>query len=137
MPTTPAPDLLEHARSLLPDAGALRRELHRHPELGLDLPRTQATVIEALAGLPLDTRPGATIGSVVGDPRGGYGPVVLLRAEVDALAMTEDTGQPCASEHPGAMHACGHDAHTAMLVGTARVLIERYDELRGTVRCMF
>lgn len=137
MPTT-APALLDHAHALLPDVVGLRRELHRHPELGLVLPRTQAAVADALAGLPLELRPGDDdVSSIVADLRGGDGPVVLLRADMDALPLTEDTGLDYASEHAGAMHACGHDAHTAMLVGAARLLADRLDEVAGTVRLMF
>lgn len=137
MTTTTPSDLLERAGAALPEAVELRRDLHRHPELGLALPRTQAAVADALGALPLDVRLGSVVGSVVADLRNGDGPVVLLRADMDALPMDEDTGLPFASEHLGAMHACGHDAHTAMLVGAARVLSERRDELEGTVRFMF
>jgi hippurate hydrolase len=135
--TTAAPALLEHAQELLPDVVALRRAIHRHPELGLTLPRTQAAVADALGGLPVDVRRGRGLDSVVADLRGGDGPVVLLRADMDALPMTEDTGLEFASEDGGAMHACGHDAHTAMLVGAARLLAARRDDLGGTVRFMF
>ncbi len=136
MSTSPA--LLEHARALLPDVVTLRRDLHRHPELGLTLPRTQTAVTDALAGLPLAVTLGSDgLSSVVADLRGGDGPVVLLRADMDALPMREDTGLDFASEQGGAMHACGHDAHTAMLVGAARLLGERLDEVGGTVRLMF
>jgi amidohydrolase len=131
-------DLLGEARDLLPEVVGLRRELHRHPELGLALPRTQATVLDALGGLPLEVRTGDAVGSVVADLRGGRdGPVVLLRADMDALPMREDTGLDFGSEIPDAMHACGHDAHTAMLVGAARVLAARRHGLAGTVRFMF
>jgi hippurate hydrolase len=135
--TADAPALREQAQSVLADVVALRRAIHRRPELGLTLPRTQAAVLDALAGLPLEIRRGTGLDSVVADLRGGDGPVVLLRADMDALPMTEDTGLDFASSTDGAMHACGHDAHTAMLVGAARVLADRRDELRGTVRFMF
>ena len=136
MSTSPA--LLDHARALLPEVVALRRDLHRHPELGLTLPRTQAAVTDAIAGLPLTVTHGTDgLSSIVADLRGGDGPVVLLRADMDALPMSEDTGLDFASEQTGAMHACGHDAHTAMLVGAARLLGERLDEVGGTVRFMF
>jgi hippurate hydrolase len=136
--TTIPSDLLDEARDLLPELVALRRDLHRHPELGLDLPRTQAAVVDALADVPVSVRMGGTVTSVVADLTGARdGPVVLLRADMDALPLTEDTGLEFASEHPGAMHACGHDAHTAMLVGAARVLAARRADLDGTVRFMF
>jgi hippurate hydrolase len=135
--TTIAPALHEHARAVLPEVVALRRTIHRHPELGLALPRTQAAVLDALAGLPLEVRRGDALDSVVADLRGGDGPVVLLRADMDALPMSEDTELAFASEVGDAMHACGHDAHTAMLVGAARLLADRQQELGGTVRFMF
>src|SRR6476660_3333155 len=93
----------------------LRRRLHRHPEIGLQLPRTQATVLDALAELPVEVTTGTSTSSVVGVLRGARpGPSYLLRADMDALQVHEDTGLPFASEVPGAMHACGHDTHVAM-----------------------
>lgn len=131
-------DLLEAARGVLPGVVDLRRSLHRHPELGLDLPRTQAAVLAALDDLGLEVHVGEGLSSVVADLQGGRpGPSVLLRGDMDALPMPEDTGLEFSSEVDGAMHACGHDAHTAMLVGAARVLAERRDELPGRVRFMF
>ena len=112
----------------------LRRSLHRQPEIGLHLPRTQATVLEAFAGLPVELTTGASTTSVVGVLRGARpGPTYLLRADMDALPVHEDTGLPFASEVPGAMHACGHDTHVAMLLGAARLLAERRDLLAGQV----
>src|SRR6478735_9078196 len=112
----------------------LRRRLHRHPEIGLQLPQTQATVLEAFAGLPIELNTGTTTSSVVGVLRGARpGPTYLLRGDMDALPVHEDTGLPFASEVPGAMHACGHDTHMAMLLGAARLLAERRDELAGSV----
>jgi amidohydrolase len=116
---------------------ALRRELHADPELGLDLPRTQARVLAALAGLPLEIHTGTALSSVTAVLRGGRpGPVVLLRGDMDALPVAEKTGLPFASVN-GAMHACGHDLHTAMLVGAARLLSARRSELAGDVVFMF
>ncbi len=129
--------LLGDAESLLPDLIELRRRIHRHPEIGLQLPVTQATVLEAVDGLALDVTTGSSVSSVIADLRGGEGPVVLLRADMDALPMPEDTGLAFASTVDGCMHACGHDAHTAMLVGAARLLHARRSELAGTVRFMF
>jgi hippurate hydrolase len=131
-------DLLGAAGATLDGVTDLRRRLHRHPELGLDLPRTQAAVLDALDGLGLEVRTGSSLSSVVADlDGGGEGPTVLLRGDMDALPMPEDTGLDFASEVPGTMHACGHDAHTAMLVGAARLLAERRDTLPGRVRFMF
>lgn len=130
--------LLEEAHALLDDAVALRRDLHRHPELGLDLPRTQAKVIEALDGLPLSIETGTGLSSVVAVLEGAKpGPTTLLRGDMDALPLDEDTGVDYASTVPGAMHACGHDAHVAMLVGAARLLAARQSRLAGKVVFMF
>ncbi|HEY3830949.1 MAG TPA: M20 family metallopeptidase [Acidimicrobiia bacterium] len=138
MTAVDAPDLLTAAGAVLDDAVALRREIHRHPEQGLLLPRTQQVVVDALAPLDLVVTTGTNVTSVVADIVGAQpGPTVLLRADMDALPMPEDTGLDFASEVDGAMHACGHDAHTAMLCGAARVLAERRDTLAGRVRLMF
>src|SRR5437588_12502111 len=102
------------------DLVRLRRELHREPELGLSLPRTQAKVLAALDGLPLETTTGTALSSVTSVLRGSSpGPVVLLRADMDALPLTERADLPYASAVEGLMHACGHDLHVAMLVGAA------------------
>lgn len=132
-----ADELRDGAAGLLDDTVALRRRIHQHPELGLDLPRTQAAVLEALDGLGLDVRTGGALSSIVADLDAGDGPTVLLRGDMDALPMCEDTGLEFSSTEPDRMHACGHDAHTAMLVGAARLLAARRDSLRGRVRFMF
>ena len=130
----PAADLLAAARADADRTVDLRRRLHRTPEIGLHLPRTQATVLEELAGLPVEVTTGTSTTSVVGVLRGARpGPTYLLRADLDALPVHEDTGLPFASEVPGVMHACGHDTHVAMLLGGARLLAERRDELAGQV----
>jgi hippurate hydrolase len=131
-------DLLDAAGTELDAAVDLRRRLHRRPELGLDLPETQATVLEELDGLGIELRTGAGVSSVVGILEGdASGPTVLLRADMDALPMPEDTDLDYASVIDGAMHACGHDAHTAMLVGAARLLVERRAQLHGRVVLAF
>ena len=131
-------DLLEAAGTVAGDVVALRRDLHAEPELGLDNPRTQALVLDALDGLSLEVRTGTGLTSVVADLVGATdGPTVLLRADTDALPMTEDTDLEFRSTIDGRAHACGHDAHTAMLVGAARVLAARRNELQGRVRFMF
>ena len=136
-----AGELLRDAGRVLPDAVKLRRRIHHHPELGLELPVTQATIVEALRELDLDVRTGDDVSSVVADLRGGAahpdGPVILLRADMDALPMPEDADVAYASEVDGTMHACGHDAHVAMLVGAAQLLVERRADLAGSVRFMF
>jgi hippurate hydrolase len=136
--TTTHTTLLDEARGLLDDTVALRRRIHRHPEIGLTLPRTQQTVLEALDGLGLKTRTGQKTTSVVATLDGGRpGRTVLLRADMDALPLKEDTGLSFASEVDGAMHACGHDTHVAMLAGAARLLSDRRAELAGRVLFMF
>ncbi len=133
-----AETLPDEARAVLPDAVRLRRTLHRRPEVGLDLPFTQEQVLAALQSLPVTTTTGGTTTSVVATLDGARpGPTVLLRADMDALPMPEDTGLEFASEVDGAMHACGHDAHVAMLAGAASVLAARRDELAGRVVFMF
>jgi amidohydrolase len=115
----------------------LRREIHRHPELGFEEQQTQALVERELKALGIEHRRIATTG-VVGVIRGGVpGKTVALRADMDALPITEKSGEPFASEVPGKMHACGHDAHTAMLLGAARVLQGMRDELHGNVVLLF
>lgn len=120
------------------EMAGLRRQIHQDPEIGLDLPRTQAKVLAALDGLPLEVTQGRALSSVTGVLRGAQpGPTVLLRADMDALPITERTGLPYASSVTGVMHACGHDLHTAMLVGAARILSARQAELPGNVIFMF
>ncbi|MGW4682023.1 M20 metallopeptidase family protein [Micromonospora taraxaci] len=130
--------LRETAHRLQPELVRLRRDLHAYPETGLHLPRTQAAVIESIDGLGLEVSRGAGLTSVTAVLRGGRpGPAVLLRADMDALPQTEATGLEYASRTPGAMHACGHDLHTAALVGAARTLAEHRDLLAGDVVFMF
>jgi amidohydrolase len=132
--------MFEHddAAALGEELTALRRALHREPEVGLHLPRTQERVLAALDGLPLEISTGEGLSSVTAVLRGGRpGPVVLLRADMDALPVQEDTGVDYASRIPGAMHACGHDLHVAGLVGAARLLASRREELAGDVVFMF
>jgi hippurate hydrolase len=130
--------LLEEARSLLPAAVALRRRIHRQPELGLNLPLTTEAVLEGLNGLDVDVARGpSTSGLIVTLSGARPGRTILLRGDMDALPMPEDTGLDFASEIPGRMHACGHDSHTAMLVQAAHLLHSHRDELAGTVKFMF
>jgi amidohydrolase len=130
----PPADLLTAAYNDADRTIDLRRRLHRQPEIGLQLPRTQATVLDALADLQIEVGTGREVSSVVGVLRGARpGPTYLLRADMDALPVHEDSGLPFASEVPGVMHACGHDTHVAMLMGAARLLAERRDELAGSV----
>jgi len=131
-------DLLEQARGLAPRIVALRRAIHAEPELGLETPLTLAKVRAELAGLPLEWREGRACTGAVATLKGAKpGPAVLLRGDMDALPMPEETGLEFASTVPGRMHACGHDTHTAMLAGAARLLCDRQAELAGEVRFMF
>ncbi|MBB4684849.1 M20 metallopeptidase family protein [Amycolatopsis jiangsuensis] len=131
--------LRSDANALHPELVALRRALHRAPEIGLDLPRTQEKVLTALDGLGLDISLGRNLTSVTAVLRGGGGTggTVLLRGDMDALPVTEISGEEFSSETDGAMHACGHDLHTAGLVGAARLLAARRHRLPGDVVFMF
>lgn len=128
----------ETVETMRGDLVALRRELHRQPEIGMHLPRTQEKILSALKGLPLEISVGRDLTSVVAVLRGGRpGPAVLLRGDMDGLPVHELTGLPYASEVPGAMHACGHDLHMAILVGAARLLSGVQPALPGDVIFMF
>ena len=128
----------DDAESLLPDLVELRRAIHREPELGLQNPKTLAKIKAALAGLPLEYREGPSTTGLLAVLRGpSNGRTVLLRGDMDALPLHEDTGLDFASETSGAMHACGHDTHVAMLVGAAKMLCARREQLTGTVYFMF
>jgi len=131
--------LLESARSLAPDIVALRRAIHAEPELGLHTPKTRDKIRAALAHLPLEWREGSSTTGLVAVLKGAAaaGRSVLLRGDMDALPMPEETGLDFASRHPGVMHACGHDAHVAMLAGAVELLCRRADALKGEVRFMF
>lgn len=130
--------VLDDAAARLDDAVDLRRRIHERPELGLELPTTQATILEALDGLPLRITRGRTSSSVVAVLDGDEpGPTVLLRGDMDALPMPEDTDLEFKSTVDGAMHACGHDSHVAMLAGAARLLSARRAHLSGRVAFMF
>jgi hippurate hydrolase len=130
--------LLDEAQDLQSEAVRLRRTLHAHPEVGLDLPFTQARVLEELDGLPLSIETGTSTTSVVATLEGASpGPTILLRGDMDALPMHEDTGLDFGSTIDETMHACGHDLHTTMLVNAARLLAARREDLAGSVRFMF
>ena len=132
--------LLDAAIDVAPRITALRRSIHAEPELGLDTPLTLAKVRAELADLPLTWREGHSATGAVAVLKGGgdaNGRAVLLRGDMDALAMEEETQLPFTSTIPGRMHACGHDTHTAMLAGAARILAARAGEFAGEVRFMF
>lgn len=133
--------LLDDATEIAGDLARLRHDLHIDPEIGLHLPRTQEKVLEALSGLPLEIATGNRTTSITAVLRGtaaSAGPAtVLLRADMDALPVQEKTGLEFSSKVDGVMHACGHDLHTSMLVGAARLLAHHRDRLHGDVVFMF
>lgn len=135
-----APDtgLVDLALGMHDDLVELRRSIHREPELGLDLPLTQAKITEALTGLGMEMKLGESCSSVVADLDSGKpGPTILLRGDMDALPMQEDHASEFKSIHDGAMHACGHDSHVSMLVSAARLLASQKSEFNGKIRFMF
>jgi amidohydrolase len=121
---------------VLARALALYRDLHQHPELSGEEHRTQARIAQALRGLDADVRPCGGTGLAV-LLRNGPGPVVAMRADTDALPLTEDTGLPYASTTPGVMHACGHDVHAASLVGAVHELAGDRSRWSGTLVGVF
>jgi amidohydrolase len=130
--------LRDGAHDLLSDMVELRRTLHQWPEIGNDLPITRENVLEALDGLPLDVTLHETTSGIAALLDGGKpGPTVLLRGDMDALPLTEDTGLDFSSKSDGSMHACGHDTHTSMLVGAARLLSAQRADISGRVLFMF
>ena len=130
--------MIDKCRSLQDSLVAVRRALHRIPELGLDLPKTQEFILNKLNeyGIEYELNLGDS-GIIAYINKGKPGKVIALRADMDALPVTEQTGVEYASTHEGCMHACGHDAHVTMLIGAAKVLNEHKDELNGEVRLLF
>ncbi len=133
--------LLDNAHRIAPQVVADRRAIHRYPELGYQEHRTAALVAETLSQLGIEVRSGVGGTGVVGLLRGSRpGKTVLLRADMDALPIQEEINAENAayvSQNPGVMHACGHDAHTAMLLGAARLLAARREQIAGAVKLMF
>jgi hippurate hydrolase len=131
-----SPTILEQAHAMAPELQALRRKLHQMPEFGLQLPKTLEAILEQITGLGEITL-GKSITSAVLHIKGDTeGPTVLLRADMDALAVIEDTGLEYASIN-GFMHACGHDLHMAMGVGAAKILASRKSQIKGEVIILF
>ena len=115
-----------------------RRDLHRIPELGGDLPLTSSYIRDVLDQIGIPWRACASDSGTIAEIRGkGDGPVIALRADVDGLPIDEDPAAECRSGFPGRMHACGHDAHGAMLLGAAKVLSEHRSAFSGSVRLLF
>ena len=117
---------------------ALRRDIHKQPELGFGTEETARKVLDTLDGLPLEIQTGVAENGIVATLEGeGEGPTIGLRADMDALPIHEETGLDFASQTDGKMHACGHDGHTSMLVGAAHALCGMRDQLNGTVKFFF
>jgi IAA-amino acid hydrolase len=126
--------MLERAQKIGDQLVAWRREIHAHPELGFHETDTAALVANILVSLGYRVRTGVGRTGVVGE-RGQGHPMVAIRADMDALPLQEASDVPYASRIPGAMHACGHDAHTAIALGVATLLAE--DTFPGTIRFLF
>ncbi len=132
------PDYIAKAGSLFEYTQALRRDFHRHPELGFQEIRTAGIVAGELNQLGLEVRSGVAETGVIGLIEGhGPGPTLLIRFDMDALPVEEQTGAPYASQNRGVMHACGHDAHTAIGLTVARLLQASRKEWKGTVKLVF
>ena len=131
-------NFLASAKEIQNDLATIRRDLHQEPEIGLDLPKTQAKIVAALEGLGLEITTGKALSSVTAVLRGNKSEkTVLLRADMDALPVTELADLSYKSQIDGAMHACGHDLHVAMLIGAARLLVKNKLQLNGDVVFMF
>lgn len=132
-------DLLDAARAIQPTIVEDRRRIHAHPELAYEEEQTSGLVRTRLEELGIPFRSGVADTGLVATIKGdlGDGPCVLLRADMDALPIEERSGVGFASQVSGVMHACGHDAHTAMLLGAARLVLDRRSGFAGTVKLMF
>ncbi len=129
--------ILQEAKALAGYMTDIRRDIHQHPELGRQEKRTQGIILRELEAMGVEARPCADTG-VLAFIRGGKpGKTIGLRADIDALPIQEETGLPFASQNPGVMHACGHDLHTASLLGAAKLLKAHESELQGSVRLFF
>ncbi len=129
-------DLMKQAQALAPELVRWRRHIHQNPEVSAVLPNTCAYVAEELKKMgyqPMEVG-GGVVAVLEGDPNGK---TILLRADMDALPMAEESGEPFASQNPHAAHTCGHDTHTAMLLGAAQLLMDNRDKVQGRVKLMF
>ncbi|WIF96097.1 M20 metallopeptidase family protein [Caminicella sporogenes] len=130
--------ILKKAEEIKEELISIRRDIHAHPEIGLQEKRTSALVAEKLKKLGIEVKTNVGITGVVGLLKGKYpGKTILLRADMDCLEMTELNNIEYKSKYPGLMHACGHDAHTTWLLGAAMILSEFKDELHGNVKFLF
>ena len=129
--------LLETAKELEPQLQQWRRTLHRHPEVGFDLPRTKELVKKALTEMGYQPQDCGKCGVIALAGGKHPGKCILLRGDMDALPLQEESGEEFSSEVPGKMHGCGHDMHTAMMLGAAKLLKEQEDQIQGTVKLEF
>jgi amidohydrolase len=131
-------DFLSDAQALFKYTQSMRRDFHTHPELGFQEVRTAGIIAKELTALGLEVHTGIGITGVVALLEGAKpGPVVLVRADMDALPIREETGAPYASQNHNVMHACGHDSHTAVLLTVSKMLYAHRSKLSGTVKFMF
>ncbi len=138
LPSPNSADLLDAAKRIQPRLVDLRRRIHAEPELGLENPKTREKILQEIADLDLEVALHTKSSGIVATLRGARpGRRVLLRGDMDALPMPEKTGLPFGSKFPDRMHACGHDAHTSMLAGAARILSEKRESICGEVVFMF
>ncbi len=129
-------EVLAMAKAIEPHIVNWRRTVHRYPEIGMDTPRTSAFIQGTLRSMGIEVSTAAGYG-VVGTLKGSGKGTIALRADIDALSITEETGLPYASEVPGVMHACGHDAHVAIVLGAAKILSHFKGHLKGNVKFIF
>ena len=129
--------ILPQVESIAEEIISIRRDIHQHPELGFEVHRTAEIVANKLNELGMDVQTGIGKTGVVGNLRCGAGPTIALRADMDALPIQETGDCEYKSVNDGVMHACGHDGHTAMLLGAAKVLSGQRDQINGTVRFLF
>lgn len=131
-------DYVTEAEQLFPYSQSIRRDIHKHPELGFREIRTSEIIARELKELGLEVQTGIAETGVIGILRGkNPGPVILIRSDMDALPITEETNAEYSSETPGVMHACGHDGHIAILLTVAKLLHAYRDEISGTIKFVF
>ena len=131
-------DFVKEAQELFPYTQSIRRDFHQHPELGFREKRTSEKIAQELSKLGLEVQTGVAETGVVALLNGNKpGPVILVRADMDALPIQEETNAEYASTFPGVMHACGHDGHSAILLTVAKLLTAHQGELNGTVKFVF
>ncbi|MEA4994544.1 MAG: M20 family metallopeptidase [Oscillibacter sp.] len=130
--------MFEKCKELQSYIVSVRRELHQVPEIGTNLPETQAIIARELDQMGVSYKKNQRDSGIIGEVKGAHpGKTILLRADIDGLPITEATGVDYTSKHESCMHACGHDAHGAMLLGALKVLQENRESLKGTVRFVF